>query len=321
VTIASDGGPAVVTGGTGFVGSHLVRALVADGRTVHVLGRATTDRWRLTSVEEGIVHHDLDLADEHHRRAVARLLASIGPSEVYHLAAAPLIAGRASSVATSIAVNVLGTHAVIEGAVSAGSAIVSVGDAFEYTDLGRPLREVDAWSAHPQSAHGITRLAATRANTRVWRETGAAVSTVRLFSVHGPHDHPQRLVPRLLAAALTGASVSLSSPDVVRDWVQVGDAVELLRRAARLPARRHDDDERVFNGGSGVATTLRALVESIEDVLGTTIDARWGAFPLADHDRGHWVADQTRTASVLGWKANGTLADGLVRTIAAIAAG
>lgn len=319
--------PVVVTGGTGFVGAHLVRRLVADGVEVHLLGRAATDGWRLGPVADRIVRHDVDLADPASRRSLGALLADVAPGRVFHLAGAPLVAGVGDAVEPTIAVNVFGSHAVVEAAAAvAGCSIVTIGDAFEYEDLGRQLREADADDAQPPSIHGLTRLTATRAAHRAGEEVGrvateggdglgSRVSTVRLFSVLGTLDHPRRLVPRLIEAASTGAEVPLSDPSIVRDWVHVDDVIDLLLRAADLRPGPVPGG-RVFNAGSGHAATLGDLVAAVEELTGATVPARWGAFPPTEHDAGHWVADPTHTATVLGWRA-APLTDALGRVLAA----
>ncbi|MGI8757535.1 MAG: NAD-dependent epimerase/dehydratase family protein [Acidimicrobiales bacterium] len=314
MTAPSAAGPVLVTGGTGFVGANLVRRLVADGRPVHVLGRAGTDAWRLAPVADRITRHDVDLADPASRRDIGNLVAALAPAAVFHLAAAPLVAGVGINVDQTIEVNVFGSHAVLEAAAAVeGCAIVTTGDAFEHCDLGRPLRELDADGAQPTSIHGITRLAATRAARRLAAATDASISTVRLFSVLGPLDHPQRLVPRLFAAARDGSEVALSVPAIVRDWVHVDDVVDLyLRIATQVPEGTAD---RLFNAGAGVAVTLGELVEEIESVTGSPIRVRWGAFSATEHDGGHWVADPSHTKAVLGWTA-APLGEALVRLAA-----
>jgi nucleoside-diphosphate-sugar epimerase len=309
-------GPVVVTGGTGFVGANLVHRLVAAGRQVHVLGRPAADGWRLEPVAHRITRHPVDLADPAGRRGVAALLAEIGPSTVFHLAAAPLVAGVGAGVDQTIAVNVFGSHAVTEAAARIdGCTIVTTGDAFEYEDLGRALREVDTDTAHPASIHGITRLAATRAAQRLASAASVSVSTVRLFSVFGPLDHPQRLVPRLFEAARTGAAVPLSEPGIIRDWVHVADVVDLyLCVAEPAQASAAEMIGRTFNAGSGLGVTLGGLVAAIEAVTGSPIDAHWGSFPATEHDGGRWVGDQTHTHDVLGWSA-APLAEALARYV------
>ncbi len=103
---------------------------------------------------------------------------------------------------------------------------------------------------------------------------------------------------------------------MVRDWIHVDDVVDLLRRASRLAADASVEGGRVFNAGSGAATTLASLVDLVADLAGGPIDARWGAFPMAEHDRGYWVADPSHTAATLDWRPSGTVRDGLARTVA-----
>ena len=128
--------------------------------------------------------------------------------------------------------------------------------------------------------------------------------------MYGQRDHPRRLVPQLLDAAARGTVVALSEPGIVRDWVHVDDVARLYETVAN---RRAECAGKVIDAGSGVATTIAALVEAVERVSDTKLDVRWGAYPTAAHDPGWWVADPAPAEQLIGWRAEMTLVDGLER--------
>jgi nucleoside-diphosphate-sugar epimerase len=134
------------------------------------------------------------------------------------------------------------------------------------------------------------------------------VVTIRPFSIVGLADDPRRLVPRMVETARAGKTLALSDRSVVRDFVAVDDVVEMLVRAADSAVALRG---RVLNCGSGKATTLADLVDTVERVTGATLDADWGAFPVAEHDLHHPVADVTAAERALGWRATTTL-DGMI---------
>jgi len=286
----------LVTGGTGFVGSHLVRRLVGEGHAVSVLARADDDAScaRLADVRDAVAIHVADLREP---TQVARVVADAEPHQVFHLAAAAMHAGRSPASLEQVATNVLGSVALMDECRTLGvDAFVLVGDAFEYGPGDGSVAEDDP--CRPISADGITKLAATLYGQSLARAHQMPVATVRPFSVVGPDDDPRRLVPRLVETARAGAPLLLSDRRIVRDLVWVDDVTELLIRVAGAAGALRG---RVLNCGSGRATTLAELVATTERVTGSTIDARWGEFPVAEHDLHHPVADVTAAARALGW--------------------
>jgi len=176
-----------------------------------------------------------------------------------------------------------------------------------------PLKESDV--CRPDTLHGITRLGATLYAQARARNLGRPIVTLRLFSVYGPRDHPRRLVPRVIAGALAGTPIALSRPEIARDWVYVDDIVDLYMEASRMPARLAGG---VFNAGSGRASCIADVVETVLRLTGSRAEARWGAFPAAAHDAGCWVADMRQTFDAFVWRPRIALEEGLERAIAAV---
>jgi len=281
----------LVTGARGFVGSSLVRHLEHRGAEVHRLSR------------EELYDHD-------------RLIAALRearPDHVFHLAGSPLVAGVGGTEVEAVEANVIGAFGLLDACVEARIPSVTLtGDAFEYGPSTTALREEQI--CRPTSVHGLTKLAATTRGQEVARSAACAVTTVRLFSVYGPGDRPQRLVPRLLAAARTGETVELSDPAIVRDWVHIDDIVELYWQVAQ---HAETCSGLVINAGSGIATSLGAVVETVEKVAGARVGVTWGAYPTAAHDLGHWIADPSLAAAELGWRATTSLDEGIAAMWAA----
>lgn len=302
-------GRALVTGATGFVGSHLTRRLVRDGVEVHVLSRPASDFWRMSDVLPAVRTHVADLRDQASLRAA---VAAAQPDYVFHLAAATVVAGAADAAGDLIATNLLGTANLIDACEEIGySGMVTTGDSFEYTPSMSPLSE--ASRCEPGNMHGISKLAATLQAQAVARERGRPIVVLRLFSTYGPGDHPRRLVPRVVAGALDGTPLPLSRPGISRDWVFVADVVQLYLEAA---ARAGELAGEVFNAGSGISTTLGEVVALILRLTGSRAEPEWGRFEAPDHDRFPWVASPDRTYSRFSWRPSITLEEGLTRTIA-----
>ena len=302
---------ALVTGATGFVGSHLVRRLVRDGHAVHALCRPRSDPWRILDVLADVDVHTPSLLDVEKLREVVQ---AARPDYVFHLAAASVIAGVTAGEADVVASNFLGTVNVIDACDTVDYlGLVTTGDAFEYGPKAAPMSESDV--CRPDTLHGITKLRATLHAQAAARTRGRPIVTLRPFSVYGPDDHPRRLVPQVIAGALGGTAIALSRPDIARDWVYVEDLVDLYLEASRKPGMAGG----VFNAGSGRQVTIGEIVDTVFRLTGLAVKARWGAFSAAAHDTDHWVADMRCTLQAFAWRPRTSLEQGLRQTIAAMA--
>jgi nucleoside-diphosphate-sugar epimerase len=291
----------LVTGATGFVGSHVVRDQIRRGADVHALVRPGSDEHRLVDLHGAYTRQVADLRDAD---AIADVVRHLAPDRVFHLGAAAMHAGVGPSADELVATNLGGTVALLDACAGLDlvEAFLLVGDAFEYGPGTGALRE-DA-PCRPTSLDGITKLAATLYGQARATAASLPVVAIRPFSIVGRADDPRRLVPRLVETARAGTTIELSDRRVNRDFVAVADVVDLLVRAADDAARQRG---RVFNCGSGVTTTLAEVVATVETVTGRPIDAVWGAFPVAEHDLDHPVADVRAAADALGWRPTTTL--------------
>jgi nucleoside-diphosphate-sugar epimerase len=143
-----------------------------------------------------------------------------------------------------------------------------------------------------------------------------AVVTLRFFSVYGPWEEPSRLVPTMICRARAGLPLQMVAPDVTRDFVFVDDVLRAFLDFDRLRAASGE----VINLGTGVETTLRMVVETIQDLFGHRSEVVWGAMPPRHWDTTRWVADRTRAARLLDWEPRVGLPEGLARTAEWIAA-
>jgi nucleoside-diphosphate-sugar epimerase len=297
----------LVTGASGFVGSHVARALVAEGWDVHLVVRSSAGG-RLGYLGSNVSVHCVDLAD---RVRLSHAVGTIEPSHIVHLAAATMRGGNAPTPDELFGTNFLGTVNLIDACAPFGyERFVNFGDAFEYGP-GRGSAPEDR-PCRPATYDGLAELAATTYAHDIAATEGRPIITLRCFSIYGPDDHPERLVPRLVGRALAGSPIPLSRPEVSRDFVAVDDLVRLVFAALAAPVTC---DGQVFNAGSGVATTLETLVDAVVRLTGSACEVRWGEYPLAPHDLDHPHADLTKTRSQLDWRPSISLDDGLASLI------
>lgn len=293
----------LVTGAAGFVGAVLARRLLARGDDATLLCGPGSDRWRLEELRRDAAIVEVDLRDPD---AVAAALEAARPEVVFHLAAHGAYSWQ-RSLARMIATNVAGFAHVATAALEAGAGtIVNAGSSSEYglKDHAPPERELP----EPNSAYAVTKASATLLGGWLARERGAAVTTLRLYSAYGPWEEPRRLLPALVAHALAGRLPPLADPAIARDFVHVEDVADAFLLAAE---RARPGDGAVYNVGSGVQTTLRALVETARRTLRVEQEPEWAAYPARDWDTDVWLADARSAAADLGWRVRTPLDIGL----------
>lgn len=306
----------VVTGAAGFIGSHLIHALLAHGHEVVGVDRrhVTRDVQAATNLGELLAHPRLRLvaADLAHHE-LADLLD--GCETVFHLAAVPGVRGSwGPSFADYAASNITGTQRLLSAGEDAGvRKLVFASSSSVYGPSPGPNRETD--ETRPISPYGVSKLAAEKLCLAYARRPGArlGVAALRLFTVYGPRQRPDMLIGRVLSAALTGRPVTVyGDGGARRDFTYIDDVVDALIAAARLsPASA------VVNIGSGYAVTLAELVALAEQVTGRSVplvyaDAQDGDVPAT-------CADIACAQGLFGYRPRVSLAEGLARHAAWLA--
>jgi UDP-glucose 4-epimerase len=298
----------LVTGGSGFLGAHLTRRLVADGADVHVTSRLPPSAWRLRDVDDvGI--HPLDVADAN---AVATVGANVRPNVVFHLAAFSHVGRSWQHVDECIRTNVQGTavllHALEQHACER-FVFLSTSDVYGRADV--PWREDG--DAQPLSPYAASKLAAESYCRMLHRAAGMPVVILRPFSAYGPMQETDRLIPELIVRALRVEDIALTRGTQTREFTYVDDVVDAMVRAASTDT--DDAQGRVFNVGSGEEVSVRRVVETVLDALGNPVTARFGARPERPGEITRVVSDTTAARIALQWAPTVTLGDGIARTV------
>ena len=291
----------VVTGGAGFIGSHVADRLLARGDEVHVLddlSKGTRDR-----VPDGAELHVADIRDPDAVFEAAR------PEAVVHLAAQADVRVSVERPADDAAVNVLGTVRILEAARRHGAQVVfaSTGGAI-YGECDGPAPE-DA-PRLPLAPYGASKLCGEEYLATWNRLYGTAHVALRFGNVYGPRQEPHGEAG--VVAIFMGLLQEGGSPKIygdgrqTRDYVYVGDVVDALLRAAG-----HDGGG-VFNVGTGVETSVLELYRAIVAATGLErepehVDARLGELQRS-------VLDPSLAERELGWRPRRSLADGLRAT-------
>lgn len=312
---ALSGAPVLVTGATGFLGTHLCRALVAAGAEVHALRRRPEAGTRLPCA--GLVWHTGDLSDLPLLRRVAR---EVGPRAVFHLAAYGTTFEQ-DDAALAYATNVEGSWNLWRALSGVPCRIVYAGSCGEYGQAKAPVREDHVcrpeWF-YPATKHAATVLLSTLGMEEARRDGSAGrreVVTLRPFGPYGPADDTGRIVPHAVRTLLSGDEVKVTLGEQLRDFAFVDDHVAAFLLAATRPLPRPGA---VFNVGSGRVDTLRSILEAVARAVGGDAPARlrFGAVPYRASEVWEMCGDVTAARRDLGFEARVPLEEGLARTVA-----
>lgn len=297
----------LVTGATGFVGSHLVRELLRRGCDVGVLVRDGSELGRLKGLQARLQVLPGGLMDADLLR---RAVQAFAPARVFHLAAHGVNEWDAD-LRQSMLVNCGGTINLLEACRGLSLAgFVYAGTCFEYAGGEAPCRE-DAAVA-PANAYAVSKAAGWLASQWYARMHHLPVAGVRPFQAYGPGEVPARLIPSVIACALRGRDVLATEGRQVRDFVFVDDVVAGMLQASE----RREAIGQVFNLGTGVGTPVRAAIERVLAAAERAVPVRLGAKPYRPNEIWHLVADTQRSRDVLGWTARVPLEEGLRKTVA-----
>ena len=282
----------LITGGTGFIGSLLVRRLVSNNEEVHLIIRKESKLWRIQDIADKIMCHTSDLSDAD---ALKKIIEKIKPSIIYHLATYGAYAYQ-DEADRIIKTNILGTWNLLKAIADLNYELfVNTGSSSEYGFKQFPMRETDL--LEPASYYAVTKCSQTLLCYHVARDEKKPIVTLRPFSVYGPYEEPTRFIPTLMRALYFKEPINLVSPEISRDQIYVEDVVDAYLLVDRLKNFAGE----IFNIGTGVQSSIREVVETTVRVTGRTTDFRWGEMKRRMWDTSNWVADVSKARSLLGW--------------------
>lgn len=293
--VAWPGQRVLVTGGTGFLASHLCHRLLEAGAEVHATSRQVQPagqggiRWWKTSLAS---------AEE-----VGSLFEAVHPAVVYHLAGAVGAKPDIGLVVPTFESLLTSTIYVLIAAAEAGCRrIVLSGSLTEPCPSARfPI---------PSSPYAAAKWASSAYGRMFHSLYDAPVVVAVPFMTFGPRQESGKLIPSVILSLLKGEAPKLSSGIWEADWIYVGDVIDGLLDAAVVPGI----EGATIEFGAGTTLTVREIVEKIATLMGSTLKPVFGAVPDRPGEPIR-VADTQETRKLLGWAPKTPISDGLRQTI------
>ena len=297
----------LVTGGGGFIGSHLVRLLLKSGCEAVVLEPTGVMPWRMAGIPDAFSLYAADVADS---KAVAEIMAQVRPDGIFHLAAYGVDSAD-QDIQEALRVNVLGIVSVLEAMRQTGCRrIVAMGSGAEYGSCEGLIDETTV--LRPRSIYGSAKAAATVIAHQWAGQHDIGIVTLRPFGVYGDAEPRHKLFCHVILSLLDGEDVALTPCGQCRDYCHAADV------AAALAACMADVsvNGQVFNVGSGELRPIRQYVERIRSMIDSPGRVLYGALPYRKDEVWTPAPDIRRIREHIGWQPVIGLQQGLERTVA-----
>ncbi|MES9960135.1 MAG: NAD(P)-dependent oxidoreductase [Sedimenticola sp.] len=289
----------LVTGGAGFIGSHVVKTLLEKGFDVTVLVRESTDTWRIDRLHGKFDIVSSDLCDKGLHETVAGVQADV----VVHCAAVYRRDNDSEDREVLVSGNTIGTVALYEACSQSGvSLFINLCTGFVFSGYDRPVTETDL--PVPVSFYATSKLAAMHGMLPLYRKYRATrLVTLRIFSPYGPFDNRDKLIPYMLGRLGRGEGIDTTPGEQLRDYLHVDDIVAAILRVMD----RQDmfkGDPSLYHLGLGEMHRLREFILEAASAMGRDESAvNFGARSYLEQDRALMVyaAEIDKARRELDW--------------------
>ncbi len=297
----------LVTGGAGFVGANLVRKLITNNK-VHLILKPKSRIWRLDNIKNKYVFHYQDLSDIN---GLKKLVKQINPNIIYHLAAHGAYSTQ-TDILQMISTNIIGSANLIKAVEGINyKCFINTGSSSEYGFKNLPMKESDPVS--PNSFYAVSKLTTTYLCQVLARSRNRPIITFRLFSVYGPFEDPDRLIPTLIKKIINNQPIRLTKNKAMRDFIHIDDVIDAYLNAAQVINKKLYGE--TFNIGTGKQYSNEEVAKTILKILKKKVPVIKGGYENRSWDSKYWVADIEKSKEMLHWQGIIGLREGLIKTI------
>lgn len=290
---------ALITGGTGFIGAHLVKRLVADGWDAHVIIRPGSRMDSLGEIVNKFTVHEHNGTTE----GMFEIVKESSPHVVFHLASLFLAQHQANDIEQMVNSNILFATQLVEAMTAQGVyKLINTGTSWQHYE-NRNYSPVNLYAATKQAYESILQF---------YIETNhLKVITLKLHDTYGPNDPRSKLFTLLRKVAKEQVSLAMSPGEQLLDLVFIDDVVDAFMIAADRIDTNDVHQHGIYSVSSGKPIKLRELVSTYCKIIGKSLPIEWGGKPyrkrevMSPWNNGEWLA---------GWRPKVELEEGIRKT-------
>lgn len=293
----------MVTGATGFLGSHVVRSLLRLDVSVLAVKRTSSSTLRLADVEKLLHWVDMDLMKP---ASVKKAVEENSPHIIIHCAAYGVDYDEQDRQ-LMFAVNVAGSMSLLEVAINEDvERFIHIGSCFEYGDKEHAIRENELLES--TDIYGASKAAASTLILNFAKQCGIEAAVMRPFGLWGPHEETYRLVPQIINACSLKKNLDLTGCMQVRDYTFAPDMAEIIVAITLLEKFPNNE---IVNLGTGRPICLRDFVMTIAKELKGKTYMQFGKLPYRSTEMFSLIADTSKQQSLIGGFKFTSVSDGL----------
>jgi len=299
----------LVTGGAGFIGSHIVDKLVEEGHQVRILDDFSTGRMENIKHLEGKI--DIFEGSVSNKKTIEK--AADGVEYIFHEAAQTSVVDSIRNPAKTWDVNIKGTKLLLNAAVENNVKKVILASSANIYGSSPKLPKKENMEVNPNSPYGNSKLMNEVMAKKYHDDHGLKAICLRYFNVYGPRQNPESgysgVISKFIGSMVNGKSpIIYGDGKQTRDFIYVEDVVR-----ANMIAMKSKINCGVFNIATGKETNLNEIVETLNDILGTNLKANYDEERMGDIRRS--VADVSKAKEILGFESKHSLKEGLKKTV------
>lgn len=299
----------LVTGATGFIGSHLIRRLVEEDAKINIISHNE-------ELHRNLILKDLDAklkickADLCDYTSIKMCVDKVVPEKVFHLGAFVDLKRDFQTANECVQTNIQGTLNMLNALKDINcSSFIHLGTYEVYGFNPVPFRE--AQPVDPLSPYSISKVCSESFCRFANKIYDIPTVLLRLSNVYGPNQKSERLIPYVIKCCFEKKEIKLTDGNQTRDYLYVEDAIEAIIKSSHTKEATSE----VINIGSGKEYKIKEVVQKILGLMGSSITPQYGGLKHRAYEPERWYCDITKAKKILGWEPHYSLDEGLEKMI------
>ena len=294
----------LVTGGTGFIGSHVIKNILKNGYDVILIKRSSSNTWRIDDIKNKIKSFDIDNYD------LSEIFEENSINTILHLSTYYKKFHTFRDLNPMITSNITFPVKLLELAKKYEvESFINTGTFFEYSYKKLPITENSG--ENPSNFYAMSKIAFENILKSYSKKYDMNIATLKLFSPYGPYDNEEKIVPIIINSALKKEKVKLSHGLQKLDFIYVKDIAEAYKNCLEnISLLEHYES---INIGTGFPYSIRDIVSILEDILGESIKKSWN--DPSDENMEIIYSDISKASQILRWEPKYSLKQGLEETV------